>query len=477
MNFFLHNPIPRTIKDPDELSQAFIKYGIIPWYGTDEYTSHKWLDFLFTITNLSPTFKAVRKEKVAYTFGLRASLVGTARPGLALERSELPESQQLQYEQFLAEHNIRLKHILKYSKRLDHHLEVSGNAFLIIRRISVGDTVRYEFEVPHFKHVAYLDSQDEAQEFLIISKFLNDHNRLLKFPPRILRVTEEDEPLEWNAVSDQVWEAVIHIKEENEAEESDFYSRPEIIATLDWMFVDIKLGSLAAKIAATDIITKKILAFEGPDPETELDDETEELEELDSKGNIGKRKVDRFTKAMGVLKELTTEIGNPANTGGIEVSSIVGIEYPGGRNAPIAIDLEMNRDTKYHQFLHDTTVSEICASMQWSAELINRRQASATLGGNLYYDIFTSRNTTCIQPRQVKFEDIWNGVLSQIAVLENQPRFENYGIQLPNVIGTMLEEIKATNQVQDTRNQQEDEGQEASINQTPTEDGNDNDPE
>lgn len=476
MIFYLPEQVPFTAKDPDEVADFFSKYEIMPYYGTSKESSHSILDVLTQLADFSPTFKSVRKDKSAYTFGLRMNLVGRARPGLALEATELTPSEQLRFEDYLAKKNIRLKGISKVSKRIDHHLEVSGSAYLIIRRTTAGDAIRYDFEVPHYKHVAYFLSKDIGEDFVLVSKWLYDPNRILKFPPKILRVTQEGEPLRWNDLGGGVWEALVHIKEDDDSGESEFYPRSPVIPIMTWLFTDYKMGSLTSKVVATDIITKKILAFEGPDPETEFEDDEEE-QELDGFGNIG-RKTDRFERAMLILKELTTEIGtHPSQGYNKTVSSIAGIEYPPGKNPPTAIDLEVNRDQKSHQWQLDTAIGEICAAMQWSPELISLRPTRATLGGNLYYDIFTSRNTTTIRPRQVKFEDLWNEILAQLNEVDGGPsEFENYGIQLPNVIGEMIYKLRQSSQAaQEQSNQIERQQSETEPGSTITE-NNEQDP-
>lgn len=430
----------------------FRKYGIIPYYGTMEETSHQFLDLLTTVTSLSPTFGAVMRDLKEYTFGLNLEIVGRAIPGLAMETEELDASEQMRYALFLSERNIMLPMIRKTSKRLDQHLNVCGNAYLRIKRVRVGGTTRYYFEVPHYKHVAYLQSKDAGNRFLVISKFLGNETLMGKYPPTVLLATPAGETLQWTNTGRGVDEAVVHIKIDSDEDESDYYARPDILEVLTWLYVDFQLGNLNSKIAATDLISKKIIAFQAPDPNS-IPYEDDDLEELNANGVVGGKKVDQFQANMLQLKQLVTNLaGHPSTLGpGQVAAAIAGIEYPYGEHPPTTIDLEINRDTAYHTWQNDTAAAKICSTMGWAPELSAMRQAKSTLGGNLLYDMFAMKNTSTIKPRQIFFQDLWNGIIGEITA-DQGGDFPNYGIEFPDVIGSMMESLQGAKQGTDESN-------------------------
>lgn len=440
MIFSLPNPIPMTVRDPEDMVEFFTKYGIVPYYGTEERTSHSFLDLLTTVTSLSPTFGAVMRDLKEFTFGLNLEIVGRAIPGLAMETTELDPSEQMRYAQYLSGLNITLPTIRKLSKRIDQHLNVCGNAYLRIKRVTVGETVRYYFEVPHYKHVAYLKSKDPGSRFLVISKFLGDETLMAEYPPAVLPATMAGDTLVWTSTERNMDEAIIHVKLDSDEDESDYYARPDILEVMTWLYVDFQLGNLNSKIAATDLISKKIIAFQAPDPNT-IPYEDEDLEEINANGVIGGKKLDQFQANMLQLKQLITNLaGHPSTMGPGQVAgAIAGIEYPFSGQAPTTIDLEINRDTAYHTWQNDTAAAKICSTMGWAPELTALRQAKSTLGGNLLYDMFTIKNESTIKPRKIFFQDLWNGILAQVAGTGSG--FENYGIEFPDVISSMVESL------------------------------------
>jgi len=344
MLFRLPNPIPKTVVDRDELIKSFQKYSIVPYYGTKDATSHSMLDLLSTLTDLSPTFKAVRRDLATYTFGLNLNIEGRTIPGLATDPVEVDFPTQARYADYYAGLNISLKKIIKLSRRIDHHRDVCGNAYLRIWRIEVAGAVRYEMDVPHYKHVGYLRSIDPGEEFIIISKFLDDIVEMERNPPTILRATQEGEQIRWTQTEPGVEQAIIHIKAESDNDESDFYARPAILGALTWLYTDFQLGNLNSKVSATELITKKLLAFEAPDPNLETDDDDDSKRvEVTANGYINGRKMDRFERNMLILKELTTNIGRHPSALGPDraTSTIGGVEYPHGAKEPTQIDLEV----------------------------------------------------------------------------------------------------------------------------------------
>jgi hypothetical protein len=314
----------------------------------------------------------------------------------------------------------------------------------------------YSLSVPHFSHCAYIYSEDEGEEFILVSKYIGDLEKMVKYPPMILRATQQGEALRWNDMGDGMQKAIVHLKMENDNGEGELYERSEMIPVLNYLYADIQMSSLMSKISATELISKKLLAFQAPDPETFDEDEYGsengyEYNEANEYEGIKVNKKSMFERNMMTLKRLTTNLAaHPSKThvGGNAAASFAGIEYPFSGQPPTTIDLEINRDERYHAFTLDKATSYICGALGWAPELISVRPAKATLGGNLLYDIFVVRNTTTILPRQSFYEDMINGILGQVLAEESAPaQFDGYGLKFEDVIGTMIASLKGQSEM------------------------------
>lgn len=447
--FDFPNPIPATVKDTEDITAFFQQYGVIPYYGTLENTGQKMLDLLLTLCKMSPTFRATMRDLSYFSFGLNIDVQSKTFPGLLLDPIEVSENDKLQFAQYLSGINISPMDILKNARRIFYHLAICGNAWLRVKKVRSGGTTMYFFSVPHFMHTAYLLSYDRGEDFAIVSKFLGDLQLMQKYPPAILRVTKMGEALKWIKTDPGVEEALIHIAPGMQMDRSDYYAQPEIISVLTWLYVDFQMGNLSGKTAASEIVSKKLLAFQAPDPNTLPQNNLlvkNESEEIGASGDIGKKqKGSMFQQNMMILKELVTNLGShPSKLYGMKSASVAGIQYPYGGHPPVSIDIEMNRDTQYHNFQLEKAASFICGILGWAPELIGIRQAKATLGGNLLYDMFTIRDTATIQPTQVLFENLFNSVIGQI--VEKEPggtRWTGYGVKFPGVIEQMLAKFQS----------------------------------
>lgn len=458
MIFNLPNPIPSEVKDKRDLNDFFKGKKLIPYYSTIESTSHSFLDLLVSLTSLSPTFRACAKDLCTYAFGREIKFVGKGQQ----ENDEIAPELAQDIKDYLKGLNIYVKQFIDCSWKILHHVLISGNSYLYIKRIQVSGTVRYEMSVKHFKHCIYVESMDMGEDFILISKFIGNLEQMVLYPPKIIRATYVGEEIKWDDTDiDGVMHAIVHIKRDDFFDESEYYSRPDILGVLPYLYTDYQLGNLSSKIAATEIITKKILAFQAPDPNAltgeQLEDENGNIQELTSDGYIGRRNPQSiFQRNMLVLKELVTNLSiHPSLMGNANpAAAIGGVEYPYGGTPPVPIDLELNRDKEYQEWQSDRAISFICSSLQWSPELMSLRQTKTGLGGNLLYDIFVMKNEGTIIPIQIWFEGIWNWFLESVIVQENGPKeYLEIGVKFEDVVSEMLEKFSAGKSMRTIENQ------------------------
>ena len=385
--FKIPNPVARTVKDTDELQASFKKYGIIPYYGLQDSTSHATLTMFNDLTQLSPSFNMVMKDLYTYSFGNALDVVPEFLSGMVREDVDdegLEFSKKMEYRNYLASRGISFRQVLKICRKMLRSLKDCGNAYFGIKCVRVGDAVQYSFQYLHYKQTAYLNSTDDGIEFLINSRSWADEY-LQKHDPKIVRVSQYDDPLKWDTIGDGIEYAIIHIQSDDDNDESEFYARPDIIACLDWLFVDYRLANLNSKIANTDVVSKTLLAFEAPDPNTLDDADDAELKSVNNAGKAGK-KDDYFDRNMYALRQITTNLGDHDKT-----SSIGAMEYPHGGKPPTKVDLELNRDTKHHAWQQTTANKVITGILGWHSMLTNFTDAKANLGGNVLMDIFVQK--------------------------------------------------------------------------------------
>jgi hypothetical protein len=446
--FTIKNPVPVTVRDKEDLKNFFQELEIVPYYGTVEASSQSVLMLINDLCELSPTFQAYRRDINAYVFGLKIDFIGDTLPGISVDNTELSQQEIINYASYLGGLGLPAPKLIKLSRRIDQFLDICGNAFLWVKRSRLNGRASYWFSVPHFLHVGYSRQAEGLfgeNKVALISPYIGDKQKILEHGYDLVRVTREGEELKWGMNEDGIEETLIHITREENNSRSVYYERSPLISLLPWLYVDYEIGVLTSKIAATDIITKKILAFEGQDPNT-IPMTSGEVKDINNVGQIGRKDVDYFTRNMMILRELTTNLGNHANAPGQmngeqmkkAANVLAGVEYPYGSKAPEQIDLEVNRDVKYQDWQVNQASAVICGRLGWNNTLLGFREAKANIGGNVLKDLFVLANIRTVRPKQNEIATIWDNLLLQ---LKENEQFAGYGVRFGDVIGEILEQL------------------------------------
>lgn len=437
MPFFqLDNPIPYEVRDSSDVYKWIKEHKFIPYYGGAQYSSHRFLYLLRDLCELSPTHTATMQARQAYTFGLNLDVVGRSFPGLAADVAEIGIAEKIQYGEYLRGIGLPLTEINALCREIDEHLTESGNAYLKMQRARVGGAVSYDFEVLDYLHTGFIHSDDPLEQFVLSTPFLLDQAKLDKFPPKVYRVTPRGKALRWMQDQDGTESTVVHLKTKAKAGGGKIYGRPKMLGFLPWYYVDFQDGNHTSKLAAAEVVAKKLLAMEGEDPNA-LNDS------LNDKGEV----VDTFAENARVIKEVTTSLSTKGNQLGPKKgqASVALIEYPFGGKPPVDIDLEINRDVEYLKHQGDRASDRVAACLGWDTTLTSFRETSASLGGNLLYDTFTLKDTETVQPLQRYFENVFNDIIGQIMVDEQAPEaLRSLGVRFPSVIANVLESINPT---------------------------------
>ena len=435
--FQLRNPIPYEQSDSKDVATWIGRYKCIPYYGTAQGPSHAFLGLLRDLCGLSPTYGTVMQVRKELAFGHRVKVCGRAVPGLAGERTEVDYAVQVGFVEVLQAFGLTLPRLIKMSGMLDEHLAQSGNAYLAITRARVEGAVAYRFEVLHYLHCIYTESQDPGEWFLLHTRKLSDAGMIAGAKPRLYRVTREvGSPLRWMADEEDpdTERTVIHLRSSMADDEGNFYGRAPIIRFMPAYYTDFQTSNHISKVAATAILAKKVIAIEGQDPNAMND-------EVDEEGN----KIDTFQRDAFEIKRLLTVLSVPGDSIGPrpDQAEVAVVEHPFGSKPPTAIDFEVNHDTKYLQFQEQHAANFVAASLSWDVTLTSLRQAQASLGGNLLYDTYVEKNREVIAPKQDLHENLWNGILQQLMEDEGTPApYRDLGIEFPDAVGELLKDLK-----------------------------------
>lgn len=437
--FNWRTPIPYEHRDHGTLGDYMKEYKIIPVYGTMEEPSHSFMRVIRDLVELSPTYGVVREAVKKWTFGHNVQIVGQTFPGLKGEREEVDYARQLTYAQALDRIGLSLKEILACTKKIDDHLESQGNAYLRIRQASEGEQKAYGWTVLDPLTVAYTVTDDDDEDFAIESIELDNEAIEITGDATIYRVTQQGQPLRWMEEDDGTLVALIHLKEPSTSEERRAYARTPLMRLLTALYTDHMHWNHMSKSAHAPMKARKIIAITGPDPQAQ----TFGLRGMET--NEEKREPDAFKRDALVIKELVTGLDSKGGRLGpkSDDSEVAVVEIPFGGTKPEVIDMDINRDTKYLEYQETAAARRIAAHLGWDLTVTALRDAKAGLGGNLLYDTYVTLNMETVEPKQMQFEDFWNGLI--VELLREEGAGEDdlaIGIKFTDALAELIEKMK-----------------------------------
>lgn len=390
----LVNPFPEYVqheKAVEETQGLYKKYGLIPYYGDHEGCSHFYLKLLYDATSLSTSHTSCKNDISTYSFKgtldviPKRSVIETEN--IDDERKLLEKSDKLAFVKDLEDIGIQLPKVQELTETLFSDESDVGNTYLLIRIVRVG-SVNKVFMFPVKSSNAALTVQNS--KVLMVTEYW-DEEWWKKVKPKFYKTSDIcDSEFNWSRKGD-TWETVVHLKDLKDG--SPFYGRSKILSELNWLFVEYAMSDLACKVASTEYVSKHILAFEEEDP-------------IRFRNKKGSRQ-EQFKKRMDAIRKITSVEGaNP--------STLAGIQYPNGTNAPSLLQLTVSRDTDHNNYQLESASSAIFAKWSWHKELAGFDKIRSNTGRSLIRELFIVRNISTIRPTQRKWENFWGTVFDQI---------------------------------------------------------------
>jgi len=267
----LRTPIPETETDLERLRNMYDQLGIMPYFGSNTRQSILFLDLIKSIGELSPTYGTTIGELNKLIFGWKARIAENQTPGLDEDEAEpLPLATQKDYVNRLLEYGVNIHAWLSEFKTLNRYFTDSGNGYLRVKRVEFSGAVIYTIHPEDYLDCAYLipAKGEEDRNFVLVSPHINDPEKMKRTKNfKVLEVSFPGERLKWQKTAKNTLEALIHVKNDDGSGKKSKYGRTSQISSIVHMYAEYYFGSLTAKIAATDIISKKLIAFQAPEME------------------------------------------------------------------------------------------------------------------------------------------------------------------------------------------------------------------
>jgi hypothetical protein len=431
--FNLRNPIPKQIKDKKQLSEFFEQFGVVPMFGSDKYTGHAFTTFLNDLCDASPSFNAILNDFQNYAFGSRFVFVEGAYSGLE-EQKVVEKAKEKEISDYLYSIGISLPNLVKVNKAILLWLEKLGNAYVWVRRIEVSGMVKYKISILESTNCAYLNEKDKEASIILYTPVF-DAFFMNKYPKsyKLLAASTIENGFTWTKTGKGVEETIVHITK-NKPETLIYENPARIISLLYPLLIENRMLEATMKMAGSEIVSKLILAMEKPNEQNEYLTEQDEIMKKAQEKEKGKH-----------LKKLYTVQGSEDDVVGIGT-----VEYEYGGKPPVAIPLNLARDTAYSEWSINKATDFIYSVFGWSKQLNGVDGTRAGIGSDILVNLFLTKNIGTIQPMQEFHENCLNDLLYNIFTRENKTEYLNYGVKFIDRISLLTQNLTAANATKTT---------------------------
>lgn len=413
----LRNPLPKQLKDEKLISDFIHKLKLVPYAGNSAYSSHRFLNFLYDLYELSPSQSAVISDLKYYCFEGDLDVVKRTKAGLKLKQESIKDdAKKIAFVEELEEIGLDLMDVKRLTDQLFISYKVTGNHFLLYDEIKVGGTKRLNLQFIHPKNFMYRYDEEMgalkigvvAQEFT--PQYFKEKGDKVRYIPVYPNKLVKD---------DGTITTIIH--QGNVSGDDWLYARPDSIGSLLYQFSEFHQANFTQKVSGTELVSKGIVMAEKP--------------------KAGIKQLSLFEQNIKT-KERSIALQELASNKGLDPKVLAWMEYPNGNKPPQLVKFDINRDTNFYQITSETAADKIFGAHRWSRVLSGSKQPKSNIGGNIFLDEFKVRNVSTVKPFQTMFKNYWAKVFKMAAEFSGSPLLKECTIQFDSTIQGLIEELQ-----------------------------------
>jgi len=391
------SPIPAQIKDTGEYKNFFATYKdvFIPYAGTVNSTSQSLLNFLLSLSELSPTKGSIIRAK--YLFSLSGKMriqrnldfnfdfEGDTDPGEDQKRSFI-ETLRDRIKLFGSDgRELTIKDFVKVRQR---HLEACGNFYFFVSRSELLGDRRIEYRIIEPDECLYLITPEGDPKILATSKYWSlDYIR--RNPPRLTPVYPNFAPDDTG-----VERSIVHEKTDGR-----WYGRPEDINSMLYQFLEFQNVDYLNTETKSRFTGQVFIEVEEADPNTIISDEESQESGFDS-----------------FADELHENFSNKTD----DPLTIMVTSRPYGARHALVEQFRPNTSQDWYKVTNEEAERQILKSHNWPRKLLGLAEASG-LSTNEFKDVFEVASATTIK----EIQESAGHCINELVI---RPAFEFLGI-------------------------------------------------
>lgn len=382
INLEIQSPIPKAMRSRNDLNGVWEKLDLVPYRGTTKRGSDRYLRLLYELFEHSTSYGAVVNDLITYGFDGEFDLVKAGKAGIKSSATVLSDEDKGLYCDELERIGLTPLQIIEISKGFVKHRKISGNSFLLYRKVRVNDEVRTTLELLHPMSMKY--KNDDSGRVVYSENFFIDDWSLWS--------TGNKDFKEYRVFPDvrrteTITETVFHFKTGD-----DLYGYPETIQTVFWQYVEYALGLLSSKVTSNEFVASHLLEV----PQVGLDQVSSDEE---------------IKKYLKDLKKAMVEL---LTSKGINPTAMGVIMNPSDKDFKLH-KLDVNRDTDWFNSQEEVAKRKIYEMNKSYPQLTGSSDAKSSLGQDTLTALFLMYDTKTVKPEQRLIANQWQVIMNFIS--------------------------------------------------------------
>ncbi len=420
----LRNVLPELFQN--ELDKKFVydDLGLIPYRGSNRYSSHATLNLQYDLAELSPSQGLCINELTRTAFAGDVDLIKGGRKGLMSDPAKpaMLATDKDRYVDMIESVGLDLIQVNKTLQEAFKQYKKSGFCF-----------VRYKEETLAGAKKITLKAMDSRNCMRKYRKRKSDPFQVFVMPRMITHYS--DQYMFFSHIEDKRFEIIPmypFFKKRKNSRETMFmfkkgnmvYGLPDSIETIRDQWIEYALTELSCKISGTEYTAMKLWIYKDLKPSS------------DTAKNRAK-----FMKLAGQLEKVMTNSGDKAK-------SMVFTKVPNNVELDIE-DLQFSRDSEWYKTNLDKACNNIYAAHGVYKQLTGAEQAKANIGGNIIGDLMTVYDYKVIATHQRDMANFFMNISNTIAEFSGEEDMKNVKIVFPRTIDEIKTNLSGSKNLTD----------------------------
>lgn len=408
----LRNPVVDEITDTESIREFFKDFPYVPYAGTNAYSAHTFLAWLFKLRQTSPTLGACLSSIGRYVFSDKLDINEFKHVDFLTGEDDLDESKVNDYLNFITDNiDYGYESMMTLLRKIYEYYKPTGNTYLQLNLVEFKGQKKAGLYLHNPLHCLYVATAPGQPKVVGISPQW-DKEFIEKHPPVHIPVYPHYKE------SDGVKTTLIHLKNGI----NEWYGYPDWVSCFMYAYRELQDATYLIKQADNNFIGQLIIEVEGGDDQFS-----------DFAGDADKEAQDAgFDNVADRIEQNFTVKGD-------DPSSVMVMERPFATKPMEVFQTKPNTNHEFYRASHTINSNMIIRANNWSQHLLDGT-APTGLSNNVYVNDLTTKELGVISDIRRIIVSPLNIALKEISIFFGKSEYQYFGITFPSLLEKIANE-------------------------------------